>query len=106
MSAYGKWYESEIKYWKKISYKYEPGCDDLIQNGVEKKNIIWYELSLAIYAFPGHNLLIPVLILFVADFLRSIFVIFFLLPMSKSKNANFVRLFFPLSQFDHFARWM
>ena len=25
---------------KKISYKYEPGCDDLIQNGVEKKNII------------------------------------------------------------------
>ena len=26
-------------YWKKISYKYEPGWDDLIQNGIEKKNI-------------------------------------------------------------------
>ena len=62
------------------------------------------ELKRKMYAFPGHNLVIPVLILFVADLLRSIFVIFFLLPMSKSKNANFMRLFFPLSQFDHFAR--
>ena len=44
------------------------------------------ELERKMYAFPGHNLVIPVLILFVADLFRSIIVIFFLLPMSKKKQ--------------------
>ena len=55
------------------------------------------ELKRKMYAFPGHNLVIPVLILFVADLLRSIFVIFFLLPsISKKQKCKFCETIFSL----------
>ena len=54
------------------------------------------ELERKMYAFPGHNLVIPVLILFVADLFRSIIVIFFLLPMSKKQKCKFCETVFSL----------
>ena len=74
------------------------------------------ELKRKMYAFPGHNLLIPVLILFVADLFRSIIVIFnspkafggefktLLSPPSSPSPLKFLFPFLILSAFSpHFS---